>query len=139
MIDMSYFRLPYLTKRAVFLTIIPVLSACIYVPVVDEQEAATASCKTYTKSMNLEAIELQGNIAHQGCRTGDCLAGALAGVVVVTAGSAIISGSIVLTGNTIHWLEYQGTCSDGYLGRVKRLFLESIGKSKSADAIEQSS
>jgi hypothetical protein len=89
--------------------------------------------------MNLEAIELQGNIAHQGCRTGDCLAGALAGVVVVTAGSAIISGSIVLTGNTIHWLEYQGTCSDGYLGRVKRLFLESIGKSKSADAIEQSS
>jgi hypothetical protein len=24
--------------------------------------------------------------------------------------SAIISGSIVLIGNTIHWLEYQTTC-----------------------------
>jgi hypothetical protein len=135
---MLYIRLTCITKRAVLLTINLVLSACIYVPVVDENEAASASCKTYTKSMNLESMELQGNIAQHGCRTSDCVAGALAAVVVVTAGSAIISGSIVLTGNTIHWLEYQGTCSDGYLGRVKRLFLDSIGKSKSAGAIEQS-
>jgi hypothetical protein len=138
-LDTLYLRFPELAKRAVVLSIALVISACIYVPVVDEHDTDSASCKTYTKSMTLETIELQGNIAQPGCRTGDCAAAALAGVVVVTAGSAIISGSIVLTGNTIHWLEYQGTCSDGYLGKVKKLFLDSIGKSKSAGAIEQGS
>ena len=114
------------------------LSACVYVPVIDEQDAASASCKTYTKSMALETIEMHGNVVELSCSNNrDCAAGALAAVVVVTAGSAIISGSIVLTGNTIHWLEYQGTCSDGYLNKTKQLFLDSIGmeKSKPSDAI----
>ncbi len=119
-------------------TLILTLSACVYVPVVDEPDAASASCKTYTKSMSLETIELHGNIANQpGCNRGDCAATALASVVVITAGSALISGSIVLTGNTLHWLEYQGTCSDGYLSKVKRLFLASIGQSKSVESNEQ--
>ncbi len=111
------------------------LSSCVYVPVVDEPDAASSGCKTYTKSMSLNAIEMQGNIVQQpGCNSGECAATALAAVVVVTAGSAIISGSIVLTGNTLHWLEYQGTCSDGYLNKTKQLFLDSIsfGKSKAA-------
>ncbi len=124
--DLFYFRFSALEKRGMVLSISLLLSACIYVPVVDEHGSDSSSCKTYTKSMALETIELQGNITQPGCRTGDCAAAALAGVVVVTAGSAIISGSIVLTGNTIHWLEYQGTCSDGYLGRVKMLFLDSF-------------
>lgn len=113
------------------------LSSCVYVPVVDEPDAASSSCKTYTKSMSLNAIEMRGNIVQQpGCNNGECAATALAAVVVVTAGSAIISGSIVLTGNTLHWLEYQGTCSDGYLNKTKQLFLDSIGfgKSKAAAA-----
>jgi len=105
-----------------------VLSACVYVPVVDEHEAASSNCKTYTKSMSLETIEIHGNLAENGCiNNRDCVVGALAGVIVVTAGSAIISGSIVITGNTLHWLEYQGTCSDGYLSKAKQLFLASIG------------
>lgn len=112
-----------------------VLSACVYVPVVDENEGASSSCKTYTKSMSLETVELQGNIAAGGCSNNrDCAVEALAGVVVVTAGSAIISGTIVITGNTLHWLEYQGTCSDGYLSKAKQLFLASIGVAKQSEA-----
>ena len=103
------------------------MSACVYVPVVDEHSADSSNCKTFTKSMSLNAIEMQGNIAPE-CRTGECAATALAAVVVVSAGSALISGSIVLTGNTIHWLEYQGTCSDGYLNKTKQLFLDSLSK-----------
>jgi hypothetical protein len=97
---------------------------------VDEHDAASASCKTYTKSMSLNAIEMHENIAPAGCNNGECAATALAAVVVVTAGSAIISGSIVMTGNTIHWLEYQGTCSDGYLNQAKQLFIDSVGIGK---------
>jgi len=117
-----------ISRRWIIYGLALVLSACVYVPVVDEQDAASSSCKTYTKSMSLESVQLQGNIAENGCiNNRDCVVGALAGVIVVTAGSAIISGSIVITGNTLHWLEYQGTCSDGYLSKAKQLFLASIG------------
>lgn len=119
------------SKRWIIYGLTLALSACVYVPVVDEQDAASSSCKTYTKSMSLESIQLQGNIAENGCLNNrDCAVGALAGVIVVTAGSAIISGSIVVTGNTLHWLEYQGTCSDGYLNKAKQSFLATIGMSK---------
>ena len=119
------------------LAIILSLSACVYVPVVDEPDASSASCKTYTQSMSLTAVEMQGNITIQpGCNR-DCAAAALAPVIIVTAGSAIISGSIVLTGNTIHWLEYQGRCSDGYLAKTKQLFLDTVGLSKPTQTVEQ--
>jgi len=106
------------------------LSACVFVPVIDESDAGSATCKTFTKSMSLDAVQMQGNVSGR-CQNEGCVA-ILASAVVVSAGSAIISGSIVLTGNTIHWLEYQGTCSDGYLNRTKQLFLDSLGKDKPA-------
>src|SRR5487761_2743365 len=100
------------------------LSACIYVPVVDENKESAATCETVTKHMSMqnlferEAHDTQGrsndipiNIGG-GCNS-ECAAAILTAVVVVSAGSAIISDSIVLTGNPVHWLEYQGTCSDG--------------------------
>jgi len=98
------------------------LSACVYVPVVDENESA--KCNTVTKSLSLGKIDSEGDLSMR-CRNEGCAA-VLAGVATISAGSAIISGSIVLTGNTLHWLEYQGTCSDGYLSKVKQAFLDSI-------------
>jgi len=42
-----------------------------------------------------------------------------------TVGSALVSGSVYLVGNTLHWLEYQGRCSSSelrqglsYLGKL---------------------
>jgi len=32
--------------------------------------------------------------------------------IAVTAGSLIVSGSIVVAGNTVHWIEKQGKCDD---------------------------
>jgi hypothetical protein len=97
------------------------LSACV-VPIVKEDDAAASNCKTTTKSMSLQMAD--GNVFIQGCSNEACITAALA----VFAGSAIISGSIVLTANTVHWLEYQGTCSDGYLNIAKQRFLESENK-----------
>ena len=131
------YTLPY-SRRCLILAPALILSACVYVPVVDEQDAASSRCKTYTKSMSLETVEIHGNITANGCANDrNCAVGALAGVIVVTAGSAIISGSIVITGNTLHWLEYQGTCSDGYLSKTKQLVLTSIGMSIPAEASDK--
>jgi hypothetical protein len=109
------------------------LSACVYVPRVEE-DRASSNCNTYTKSLTLEKIEVHRNLSVR-CNNEECLAALLATATVVSAGSAIISGSIVLTGNTVHWLEYQGTCSDGYLNATKQLFLESINIAKPAPEI----
>lgn len=97
------------------------LSACVAVPVVDQEEAAS-SCKTYTKSMSLKAVQINPNCGSYN----ECLAVML----TVSAGSVIISGSIVLTNNTVHWLEYQGTCSNGYLNAIRQQFIDSFNKPK---------
>lgn len=95
------------------------------VPVVDRDDALSNSCNTYTKSMSLKVLDENPNV--RGCHDEECLAAAL----VISAGSMLISGSIVLTGNTVHWLEYQGICSDGYLNTAKQLFFERVNKPKS--------
>lgn len=97
------------------------LSGCV-VPIVDKDAVASPSCKTTSKSMSLQMAD--GNAFIRECHDQVCLTAALA----VFAGSAIISGSIVLTANTIHWLEYQGSCSDGYLNIAKQRFLDSVNK-----------
>lgn len=94
------------------------LSACIAVPVVDN-ESDSASCKTLTRSMSLKTVQVGANCHDEYC---------LAAVLTISAGSVLISGSIVLTGNTVHWLEYQGTCSDGYLNTIRQQFLKSIDR-----------
>lgn len=95
------------------------LSGCMVVPVVDNDETASTGCRTYTRSMSLKTVSWQ-----PGCNTEECLAT----VVVISAGSVLVSGSIVLVGNSVHWLEYQGTCSDGFLNATRQLFLGSAGK-----------
>lgn len=109
-----------------------ILPACIYVPV-SNNDAESATCKTFTHSMSLDKIDIGSPpspiFASGSCSGSPCaafVAGQLAVVAAVSAGSVIISGSIAVTDNTIHWLEYQGTCSDGYLSRAKNKFLNSI-------------
>ena len=114
------------TRTVSIVSLASALSACV-VPVVDKIDATSPACQTTTKSMSLQMAN-QNIFAGGSCSDRECLAAALA----VFAGSAIISGSIVITNNTIHWLEYQGTCSDSYLNITKQRFLDSISNTKPA-------
>lgn len=51
-------------------------------------------------------------------------------IVAVSAGSLLVSGSIVVANNTVHWLEYQGTCSEGYLNKARLAFLDTFKNTK---------
>ena len=123
----------------VFVLIIFILSACVYVPRVNEGDVAMNACRTYSKSMSLEQIELLSHsstdsyqpVACNGQGGQECAVFLAAGAAIVVAGSAIVSGTIVVVNNTAHWMEYQGTCSDGYLNQSKQWFLDSINKDKS--------
>jgi hypothetical protein len=87
------------------LLLVAMLQACIFVP--KTREIYDADCRIFSRQAVLEHTEI---VSLGRCRNADCIAVlALAGVVSAT--TAVISGSIVVAGNTVYWLEKQGRCN----------------------------
>ena len=80
------------------------VSGCFYVPKIEENK--NENCDLITKKMS---IETRGEFP-QGCND-ECLLIALG----VTSTSYIVSGTITVVGNTIHWIEKQGRCEDSFI------------------------
>jgi len=80
------------------------VSGCFYVPKIVENK--NENCDLITKKMT---IENRGEFP-QGCND-ECLLIALG----VTSTSYIVSGTITVVGNTIHWIEKQGRCEDSFI------------------------
>jgi len=80
------------------------LTSCAYVPkVVHDPDNRRCDLDTKKRTLKLNA---QGVYNFHNCP--DCL---IAAGIYSTA-TAIISGSIVLIGNTVHWLEKRAKCDD---------------------------
>jgi hypothetical protein len=95
-------------KLMVLVCLMANLMACAFVPKVDSQQDYAKHCELYTKELTLDAVSLGG----LDCGTSSsCLAIA----AIVPATTLLVSGSIVLVGNTLHWLEYQGSCDESVL------------------------
>jgi|GEM_PF-2971455 len=85
------------------------ISGCAFVPELAEDQAYFEDCKTRTKSLSLAAKKLdKASCGNNDIRTCLFLKG-----VFIPASSLIVSGSLVLAGNTLHWLEYHGSCENG--------------------------
>ena len=67
------------------------------------------TCRTYVKQVVLEA-EVIGAIGH--CSNDGC-AVMLASMGIVSAASAVVSGSVAVIGNIVYWAERQGRCPPG--------------------------
>lgn len=81
------------------------LSACLVLP--KTTEVYDADCQIMVRQAELE-VQQAGAIGS--CRGGqDCVA-LLALYGIVGAGSAVISGSIVVVGKVVYWFEKQGRC-----------------------------
>ena len=80
------------------------VSGCFYVP--KNEENKNENCELITKKMT---IENRGEFP-QGCND-ECLLIALG----LTSTSYIVSGTITVVGNTIHWIEKQGRCEDSFI------------------------
>jgi hypothetical protein len=80
------------------------LGGCVYVPqttVVYDQD-----CHIEARHLTMQPVQL-GALGHcegQGC------AELLVGAGAVAAASAVVSRSIVITGNAVYWFEKQGRC-----------------------------
>ncbi|MBL4584597.1 MAG: hypothetical protein JKX83_08270 [Pseudomonadales bacterium] len=90
------------------------VSSCAFVPEVSSTQHYSANCKMFTKKLMLTTIRADGVgcAGHGQANAEACL---LIYGIIVPAGSFVISGGIVLTTNTLHWLEYQGSCDDGVI------------------------
>lgn len=43
-------------------------------------------------------------------------------LIGVPAASLVVSGSVVLAGNTLHWMEYHGRCEQGLVNKALSQF-----------------
>ena len=77
-----------------------------------EIEYYDADCEIHSKKLVLDTQPL-GNLSCIQFR--DCLATTL----VIGAGSTIISGSIVVVGNTVYWLQRVGKCAARPVNRIQ--------------------
>jgi hypothetical protein len=94
--------------------ILAICFGCFVPKTVDNDENA---CKLVTRQYTLGfSVEDGGRIiaeSMRGCSDPKCLLVApLVSAVLVPTCSFIVSGSIVVVGNTIHWIEGQGRCDD---------------------------
>ena len=114
-------------KPVTLFVILYFLSSCAVVPKVS-QDPDNERCKLSTNKMDPDIIG-NTNCAKTGTpkEVVGCLALA-AGAITVTG---IISGSIVLAGNTIHWIEKQGKCEDSalntYVIKNNKVLLDNSG------------
>jgi hypothetical protein len=94
----------YSLKHAAAAATVLTLSGCLVLPKVDMNQPVP--CPLVTREVTLDTVQL-GRISH--CYGDACLLQLTAGTVVFAA-SALVSGSVALVGNTIHWIERTSKC-----------------------------
>lgn len=106
---MARVRLHLPDLPALFPALLPalLLAGCIVVP--RTADVYDPRCKTYVRQMVLET-EVIGSIGH--CHNDGC-AVMLASMGIVSAASAVISGSVAVIGNIVYWAERGGQCPPG--------------------------
>ncbi len=87
------------------------LPACAFYPTTTNNNQGSSDCDLYFKQLTLDVASSKIQCHGGGNSAAACIV--VAGVVA--GGTAVVSGSIVLVGNTLHWLEKQGKCEDGFL------------------------
>ena len=115
-------KLKYFFVNSIFLVPFIMLSSC-FIP--ETKPNKNYDCQLVTNEWSLEvkgldssdAVLIEGlSGATRSCQDAECvlanIAIVTAGVITVSAGSLIVSGSVVVVGNTVHWLEQQGSCDD---------------------------
>lgn len=103
--------MPIIKLLFISILAISVCSGCAFAPKTAHQQPYANDCEMSTKMMTLDQPRTTKAVGCQRSGNGaEFLSCLFVSGVLVPAGSFVISGSIVLINNTVHWLEYQGTC-----------------------------
>lgn len=101
-------------RRILVFVISVVLSGCVFNAKEASRQSLASKCKEemVTKKLVLDQQQLKDFELGRACSgaNGQALACLVAMGAVVPAASFVVSGSIVLIGNTLHWAEYTARC-----------------------------
>jgi hypothetical protein len=117
-------------KAAILMSLL-FLTSCVWLPTTAKKDPYKESCELFTKQLvlnyNNPITKTLTRLPGGQCQ-GDACLGELIIIAAIPVGTAIVSGSIVVVGNTIHWLEYQGRCDESFVSQVKTAFIEMYQK-----------
>ncbi len=82
--------------------------SCAVVPVTKPHSARDRACGLSTHQWNLDLVKAGHYSAS--CNSPECILVTGVAAIAVVGVTAIVSGSIVLVGNVVHWVEQQGRC-----------------------------
>lgn len=89
--------------------------SCAVVPVQRAHSPYDRVCGISTHEYDLEVVQM-GNISAS-CHSAECIVSIGVFAAAWTGITAVVSGSIVLIGNTVHWIEQQGPCDKNELAQ----------------------
>ena len=105
------------------------VGSCIILP--KTEKAPNENCKLVTKSWSLEVHELGGKNNCVG-QCGDSFRGVLECsrsedcikmIAIISVGWTVVATSVVVLGNTVHWIEKQGRCEKSTVrSSIKKLY-----------------
>lgn len=100
-------RYSKIRNTCILTLILFILQSCVVIPQTVENDS---NCELYTKQITLKMKQLENleDISSRRCSNETCLLLLFAPVTV----SAVVSGSIMVAENTIHWIEKEGRCDE---------------------------
>ena len=104
-----------MTKLILLITSTLLCISCAVVPVQKAHSPRDIICGVTTQEYDLKMVEM-GSVTAS-CNSPECIVSIGVFAAAWTGVTAVVSGSIVLIGNTVHWLEQQGPCDKVELDR----------------------
>ena len=95
------------SSRLLLALVVVWLAGCVVVP--QTRESYDEGCRMMKREVVLETTSAE---RFKKCEGAECTAMMVA-TGVVTAASAVVSGSIAMVGNVLYWFERQGRCKSG--------------------------
>ena len=97
-----------LFKNSFIIAVSFVITSCVFVPVTADKQKYYDKCKMITKKLTIEPKIRSRYVKCSG--SSDDLAICLVAAGILAPVSFVVSGSVALIGNTIHWMEYKTGC-----------------------------
>ena len=94
-------------SRLLLALVVVWLAGCVVVP--QTRETYDEGCRMMKREVVLEITSAE---RFKKCEGAECTA-LMVATGVVTAASAVVSGSIAMVGNVLYWFERQGRCKSG--------------------------
>lgn len=113
---------PHLRRAGIGLLLAASLCSCVVLP--KKTSSLDSLCNIRTPRWTLDVRQTDpDDCADSEADAMQCL---MSYGVVLPALSTLVSGSIVILGNSVHWMEYQGSCEDAELQKALVNFKQSL-------------